>query len=577
VTSLRVVARSPVRRLAPAAAYAALAVATASIARSRPELALAGDSRAALAAELAVGAALVATALVIRRAEHAWFPALLAAAALAWLLSEWASPGAASALAAGLALGAAWPVLLAAAALRGPDERRLGPLSCAVLVLGALACVGVLGVAATLVFDPALEGCADCPRNLLLAGGDHAAWTAISQAGLAAAVAWSFAFAAFSLGRLARASAARRRVEAPVLLPAAAAIALFGVDCLHGFDRGFTSNDAVDRALRLGEAAALVLVAAGAAWTRVQARRTRAELARVVVDLGAAPSPGDLRDRLAAALGDDSLELLHALDDESGWVDANGRRAEPEPADGRELTPVIAGGRTISAIRHRAGLLDDPAVARAIGVTARLAVEHARLGAVRRARLEQLRASRARIVEAADRERRRLERDLHDGAQQRLVTLAVGMRLARRQASGDPELEAGLADAERELRDATVRLRGLAHGLFPAALGEEGLAAAIAVLAEGEPRLVSGELPADRFAPSVESAAYFMVSEALRLTSDGDVTVAAAREQAALAIDIITDAPLREPPLRAEDRIAALGGTLTAGTRALHAELPCES
>src|SRR5205823_9026074 len=141
-------------------------------------------------------------------------------------------------------------------------------------------------------------GCTDCPRNLLLAGGNHSAWTRISQTGLAASAAWSGAFAALALGRLARASAARRRVATPVLLPAAAAIALFGVDCLHGFDRGFTSNDPVDRALRLGEAAAFALVAAGAAWTRVQAWRMRAGLARLVVDLGAAPSPGDLRDRL---------------------------------------------------------------------------------------------------------------------------------------------------------------------------------------------------------------------------------------------------------------------------------------
>jgi signal transduction histidine kinase len=241
-------------------------------------------------------------------------------------------------------------------------------------------------------------------------------------------------------------------------------------------------------------------------------------------------------------------------------------------------TSLVAGGREVSVLVHRSGLLDDPGIAHEIASAARLAIEHERLHALRRAQLERLRLSRARLVTAADAQRRQLERDLHDGAQQRLLTLSIAVRLARRQLGGrDPALERDLAAAEAELGVALAELRELAHGLFPMVLTNEGLGAALEVLAERTPRLLTGALPDGRFAASVESAAYFVVSEALRREPNGEVAIDARREGDRLVVEVRTEAELTGEATAIEDRVGALGGALTADVHHLRAELPCGS
>jgi signal transduction histidine kinase len=226
---------------------------------------------------------------------------------------------------------------------------------------------------------------------------------------------------------------------------------------------------------------------------------------------------------------------------------------------------------------HRPGLLQDPALAAEVADAARLALEHERLNAIRRNQLESLRASRARIVATADAERRMLERDLHDGAQQRLATVAVGIRLARRQvASGDERLDAELGAAEGGLREALGELRELAHGLIPSVLAHEGLAPALEALADRAPRLVVRELPAERFGPSVESAAYFVVAESLRRSGEGDVTVSGRRDHGRLLIELEADGGRVGSITDLEDRVGAVGGTLTRTAHHLSVELPCE-
>ena len=520
----------------PAVAFVAVSAATVPIVRGEPHLSLAGGSAAALVAELVAAALLIAAATATWRAGAA-FPVLLAAAAFAWLAAEWNTPAAGPAFTAGLMLYAAWPPLLAAAAAHGLDERPLGRPAAILVAVALLSCVGVLGLASAAVFDPEAEGCVQCPANLLLVAGDAGLGHDLGRAGLALAAIWTAAFAVLATVRLARSSPARRRVAGPVLVPAVAAVALFGVAALHGLDRGFLSNDETDRALRLAAAGGLALVAAGVALARLRTRRTRATLARLVLDIGAAPAPGELRERLADSLGDPSLELLHHL--EGGeWIDAQGREAALPAAGGREATRVRAGGEEVLAVVHRPGLLDDPALVAELATTASLALEHERLHAARRARLEELRASRARIVAAADAERRALERDLHDGAQQRLVAVALAIRLARhRIAADDPALDAGLAAAEARVRAAVVELRDVAHGLFPTVLADEGLRAALEELSEHTPRLVSRALPAGRFPGEVESAAYFAAVESLRL-AENEVTVDAVAENGRLRLVI---------------------------------------
>ena len=567
--------RAALPRWLPAAALIAVAATTASIVRGDPDLALAGDSSAALAAELAAPALAVVAAIAAWR-RGAVFPVLLAAAAIGWLVAEWNAPGAGAAFTAGLVLYAAWPPLLAAAALRGLDERPLGRPVAVLLAVSFGTAVGVLGLASAAVFDPAARGCAQCPANLLLIADAPGIGDTLGRAGLALTAIWALAFAVLAAVRVVGASPARRRLAAPVLLPAVAAVALFGVDAFHGLDRGFISNDPTDRALRLAEALALALVAAGVALAWVRTRRTRAALARLVLDIGAAPAPGELRARLADSLGDPSLELLYRL--ESGeWIDADGRQTELPAAGEREATRVRTGGEEIIVVVHRPGLLDDPALVSELVTTAGLALVHERLHASRRARLEELRASRARIIAAADAERRALERDLHDGAQQRLVAVALAIRLARhRIAAADPRLDADLATAEARVRDAVVELREVAHGLFPTVLADEGLRAALEELSEQTPRLVPRAIPDGRFAGEVESAAYFAAVEALRL-AECEVTVDAVVENGRLTVVIDTGTALDGAMIQIRDRVGAAGGTVAALDGQLRLEMPCAS
>ena len=360
-----------------------------------------------------------------------------------------------------------------------------------------------------------------------------------------------------------------------MLVPAVAAVVLVGVDAAHGFDRGFTSNDATDRALHLAEAGALALAATGVGIARLRTRRTRGTLAQLVLDIGAAPAPGELREQLAESLGDPSLELLFRL--EGGeWIDAGGRRASLATESTRETTLVRLGDEEVLAVLHRRGLLDDPALVRELVTTASLALQHERLHAAHRAQLEELRASRARIVAASDRERRALERDLHDGAQQRLVALALEIRLARRQAADDPVVDIRLAQAEDEVRAAVVDLREVAHGLFPTVLADEGLGAALDALSEETPRLIPRKLPGRRFESALESAAYFAAREALRL-SNSRVTVDVVAENGQLRVMIGGAAGLDDAMVQIRDRVGAVGGTVTARNGDLWLEMPCAS
>jgi signal transduction histidine kinase len=234
----------------------------------------------------------------------------------------------------------------------------------------------------------------------------------------------------------------------------------------------------------------------------------------------------------------------------------------------------------VALLAHRPNRLDDPGLVVEIAATARLALENERLQAQVRAHLEDLRASRTRIVEQGDAERRRLERNLHDGAQQRLVSLALSLRLARLGCETETDA-AALEQAEAEVRQALGELRGLAHGLYPAALTEEGLGAALEALAEqATSPLALGPLPQGRLDPNVEAAAYFVVAEILKRSRPGRATVDAARGDGRLVLKIVTD---QQPPQELtdlEDRVGALDGRLlvehplSGGTR-IRAELPC--
>jgi signal transduction histidine kinase len=252
-------------------------------------------------------------------------------------------------------------------------------------------------------------------------------------------------------------------------------------------------------------------------------------------------------------------------------------------SDGRHaITELRRQGRPIAAVVHNRALLRDPGLIEEIMDAARLALENERFEAEMRGQLEHLRASRARIVEAGDAERRRLERDLHDGAQQRLVGLLLVLRMLR------AELGSGLASGERQrldVADSDVRralsdLRALAHGIFPAALADEGLAAAVETLIDDADAEVDiRELPAGRFPPPVETAAYLLIAETLKRTGATRTAIDASYDGDSLVVELQSDGTAVGGLTDVEDRIGALGGHLQVawkdGQMRVQAVLPC--
>jgi signal transduction histidine kinase len=546
------------RRAAAAAVLGALAVTLGllafDLARDEPGYSPGGgDVGPALLGTLAGWAITLAGLLVWRAAGS--FGALLALAGPAWLVAACAAPAAPTALVftAALVLAHAAAALIAHAAL-GPGHRALAAIV-------YVTCIGVAGLAAAALFDPVAQGCPNCPENLVMVASDAGAQRTVTRWGLAAGAAGLAAVVAVAVVRLARSSPARRLRDAPVLLSAAAFLSLSALQLAHGVSRGFVSNDDLDRLLWTSQALALLLLAVATAWDPLRRRRARAQLAELVLELAEAPRPGGLRDSLADALGDRDLQLLYRTDEDE-WVRPDGTRAD-RPGDG--ATQLLAGDRVVGALIHRPGLLDDPALRDELSSAARLALEHERLQAAARNQLADLRASRSRLVAAGDAERRRLERDLHDGAQQRLVSVAISLGLAAR--AGDAEL----AWAQRELTTAVAELRELAHGIYPAVLSEEGLAAALETLAEGQPRLTLLELSEQRAPEQVESAAYRMVIGVLH-SSSGAVEARTACENGFLTVE--TRGAIADVQ-EIEDRVGALDGTLAAaGGGILVARLP---
>jgi signal transduction histidine kinase len=239
-------------------------------------------------------------------------------------------------------------------------------------------------------------------------------------------------------------------------------------------------------------------------------------------------------------------------------------------------------------------LRDEPKLVEAVAAAARLALQNARLHAEVSAQLSKVKESRTRIVTAADEERRRIERDIHDGAQQRLVALALELRSAQRRLGEDldPELEGLLASAADELQVAVDELRELAHGIHPGILVQGGLATALESLAGRSPIPVSVDATQERFAPDVEGAAYFVASEGLaNVVKHAGASRAAIRVRHAddlLVVEIEDDgvggaSAQNGSGLRGlADRVEALGGRLQvesptgSGTRII-GEIPCAS
>jgi signal transduction histidine kinase len=431
------------------------------------------------------------------------------------------------------------------------------------------------------------------PENLVLIGENSSFVSALVAVRGVVIGAGAVAIAAIFVRRWRAAGPLQRRALSPVLWTGGAAAVLYGaLGGVEAVERDTTAAAALEWALLVYALVPVAFVVGLVRGRMFGAGAVGALMAR----LGDVPGPGELRDRLADALGDPSLMLAFWLPEESRYVDGEGRPVElPAPGSGRQWTPVERDGHPVAAIVHETGLTAaDPETVRAAGGAAALALENERLEAELRARIAELAASRSRIIAAADEERRRLERDLHDGAQQRLVGLALKLRLARSRLENDAGAGAVLLDESlADLEAALAELRELARGIHPAVLTERGLQPALATLASRVP--VPVELDADtgeRLPADVEAAAYFVAAEALtnvaKYAEASHATVRVARVNGWAVVEVADDGVGGADPgdgsgLRGlRDRVAALDGTLQVesplgGGTLIRAEIPCGS
>jgi signal transduction histidine kinase len=389
--------------------------------------------------------------------------------------------------------------------------------------------------------------------------------------------------------RLIRATPRARRILAPLMVGGVAValravfeVVLIFVDRPFAYDYLFWWQIAAFIALPVALLAGLL-----------QARLARAGVGDLILALERTPPQG-IRDALARSLGDPTLTVAFWLPERREFVDSAGMPVELPSDDARRVvTRLEHEGEPLAAFVHDASLLEDPKLLEAAGAAARLALENARLHADLRAQLARVQESRVRIVSATDEERRRIERDLHDGAQQRLVALALQLRSAQRQLeSADPEVDRLLATSIGELQVAVEELRELARGVHPAILTEEGLAAALESLTSRMPLPIALDASEGRLPPQVEATAYFLVCEALanvvKHARASRATVGARHRDGVLVVEVDDDGiggarADNGSGLRGlADRVEALGGRLRvesptgSGTRIV-GEIPCAS
>jgi signal transduction histidine kinase len=303
------------------------------------------------------------------------------------------------------------------------------------------------------------------------------------------------------------------------------------------------------------------------------------------------PEGGPVRELLAERLGDQSLNIAYWLPDRQIFVDDRGRPVLlPESGSGRTWTAVERDGARVAAIVHDAELDATPELVTAAASAAMLAIDNERLKAELRARVEELRVSRLRIVEAADDARRQIERDLHDGAQQQLVSLALDLRMLKARL-GDSGLALTVDTLGEKLADALAELRELARGIHPAILSERGIPAAVEALVDRAPLDIAVDVRLDERLPApVEAATYFVIAEGLtnvvRYAETRRAAVRVARVGGEVQV-VVTDEGKGGATFEAgtglrglSDRLAVLDGRLRLtsprgeGTR-LEAYIPC--
>ena len=525
-------------------------------------------------AAVGVGGAIAVSGMAIweRRPDNAIGPLLVLGGGL-WMLGRLqGSPSVPLALAANLANSLSQALLLAVL-VAFPTGTITSRIAWAIVVCGTVAVVGAnlsVTIASEIRRTPGFEGPNPLyvPLPAELSGIIVAGFQLAAYLGGLAGLGWLVI-------RWRRASGPARRTYLPLFL-AGIAIVVIVLGAQVPINGGGLTEAQLYTLVTV-QILCFALLPLAIAVSILRDRMARGAVADLVVHLGDTPEPAHLRDALAAALHDPTLEVARWSQSDDAYHGADGRPFElPGPESDRRVTLLEGDRGRVAAIIHDPALLDDPGLMTSVGAAIRLAVENERLTDQVRVQLEEVRASRSRIVEAADAERRRVERNLHDGAQQRLVALSLALRRAQAQL---PEGDGGAAavtleDAASQLKAALAELRELARGIHPAILTEAGLGPALRALAGESP--VEATLKLDlpgRLSSHVEAAAYFVVAEALTNTAKyaeaRHVTIDASGRADGLVVEVSDDGrggadPASGSGLRGlDDRVAALGGQLT--------------
>ena len=487
----------------------------------------------------------------------------------------------------GTALDSVYLLGLAYLILSFPEGRLRGRVD-HIVIWSVVGVVTVIELAAMMAADTSSVVCPQCPQNLLAVGHDTALADGIAQGQRIAGLVLSLVVLARLVIRWSRASRLQRRDVTPVFwaggLTLGALLVTVGNDVFNG-PLGQVPKEVFYVALAtLPVAVALVLL---------RRRLARAAVAGLVVELGERESAKDLRGALARTLGDPLLDVIYWFPHAGRYVDGEGRAVElPPPESGRACTVVERGGQPVAALIHDPGLRENAELIDSVCAAAAMTLENERLQAELRARLAELQASRARLVDATETERRRIERDLHDGTQQRLVSLAMSLGLLETKLPADPEAAKPIAqEARAALAVALEELRELSQGIHPAVLTERGLAPALEELVDRAALPAYVEVSLDeRPSPAIEAAAYFLVSEAVtnavKHAHANEVRISVASDGHVLRVEVSDDgiggaAPQGGSGIRGlTDRVEALGGTLVVSSppgrgTTLRAELPC--
>jgi signal transduction histidine kinase len=531
----------------------------------------------------AAAAALVAGVVLVTRNVTAT-GVLLALTGPAILLAQLPASAVGTSLVftAALVAGTVAPALAASSAIAYPVAQ-VGLLEWSLVFFAVATALVVQGLLPGTLFEPRATGCFNCAGNLIAIRSDPSLHSTVIRTGLVLTLTWGACIAAWTLWRWRRSASIVRLINGPLVLGGAAIASVAAIAAAHSLGQATAEIDPTLRACWLLQCGLVAAMAFGVATGDIRAWRLAGTVSSAVI--ATVPDPEQLRSILAASINDESLTVVFPRH-QSAFIDAAGLEVAASTRPFAALR-VTRGENPLAEIRYDERLVGAAQQLAASVRAAGLAIEHVAARAQLLAELAELDASRRRIIEVGDAERQRLERDLHDGAQQRLIALQVQLQMAG--SAAVPEYADGYAAARAEVGIALEELRDLAHGIHPAVLSDAGLGVGLRMFAESSqiPLMIEGPT-ARRHPAAAEAAAYRLVADTIHTaerqrTRTSSLVVTLIDSADALRIRLVGTG--LEPAVggdivtRAHDRFVALNGSIwlepSGDSVAIEAVIPC--